>query len=103
MYFVFVLFVYLYCVNDDTLKKRKMDKEKVLGVVNEVIVDKLTQLIEEMSTNEFVDMIKDKLVENGIEFDEDNEEVIFEIVGTRVLPLLLKVCEWGIGKEIPTE
>jgi hypothetical protein len=85
------------------LKKRKMDKEKVLGVVNEVIVDKLTQLIEEMSTNEFVDMIKDKLVENGIEFDEDNEEVIFEIVGTRVLPLLLKVCEWGIGKEIPTE
>ena len=30
------------------LKKRKMDKEKVLGVVNEVIVDKLTQLIEEM-------------------------------------------------------
>lgn len=103
MYFVFVLFVYLYCVNDDTLKKRKMDKEKVLGVVNEVIVDRLTQLIEEMSTNEFVDMIKDKLVENGIEFDEDNEEVIFEIVGTRVLPLLLKVCEWGIGKEIPTE
>jgi hypothetical protein len=85
------------------LKKRKMDKEKVLGVVNEVIVDKLTQLIEEMSTNEFVDMIKDKLVENGIEFDEDNEEVIFEIVGTRVLPLLLKVCEWGIGKNIPTE
>jgi hypothetical protein len=31
-----------------------MNKEKVLGVVNDVIVDKLTQLIEEMSSNEFV-------------------------------------------------
>ena len=83
-----------------------MNKEKVLEVVNEVLVDKLTQLIEEMSSNEFVDMIKDKLVENGIEFDDENEndtEEIFNVIGTRVMPLLLKVCEWGIGKEIPTE
>jgi hypothetical protein len=83
-----------------------MNKEKVLNVVNEVMVDKITQLVEEMSTNEFVEMIKDKLVENGIEFDEENEEEseeIYEIVGSRVVPLLHKLCEWGIGKEIPTK
>jgi predicted house-cleaning noncanonical NTP pyrophosphatase (MazG superfamily) len=80
-----------------------MNKEKVTQVVTNVINDKITQLIEEMSTNEFVDMIKDKLVENGIEFDDDNEEEteeIFEIVGSRVVPLLHKMSEYIIGKEI---
>ena len=80
-----------------------MNKEKVTQVVTDVINDKITQLIEEMSTNEFVDMIKDKLVENGIEFDDYNEEEteeIFEIVGSRVVPLLHKMSEYIIGKEI---
>jgi predicted house-cleaning noncanonical NTP pyrophosphatase (MazG superfamily) len=80
-----------------------MNKEKVTQVVTDVINDKITQLIEEMSTNEFVDMIKDKLVENGIEFDDNNEEEseeIFEIVGSRVVPLLHKMSEYIIGKEI---
>ena len=68
--------------------------------------DKITQLIEEMSTNEVVDMIKDKLVENGIEFDDDNEEEseeIFEIVGSRVVPLLHKMSEYIIGVNIPID
>jgi len=83
-----------------------MNKEKVTQVVTDVINDKITQLIEEMSTNEFVDMIKDKLVENGIEFDNDNEEEveeIFEIVGSRVVPLLHKMSEYIIGVNIPID
>jgi hypothetical protein len=59
-----------------------------------------------MSTNEFVDMIKDKLVENGIEFDDNNEEEseeIFEIVGSRVVPLLHKMSEYIIGVNIPID
>ena len=36
-----------------------MNREKVLEVVNEVIVDRLTQLIEDMSNDEFVEMITD--------------------------------------------
>jgi hypothetical protein len=59
-----------------------------------------------MSTNEVVDMIKDKLVENGIEFDDDNEEEseeIFEIVGSRVVPLLHKMSEYIIGVNIPID
>ena len=83
-----------------------MNKEKVTEVVTDVINDKITQLIEEMSTNEFVDMIKDKLVENGIEFDNDNEEEveeIFEVVGSRVVPLLHKMSEYIIGVNIPID
>ena len=85
-----------------SLKKNTMNKEKVLEVVNDVIVDKLTQLIEEMSCNEFVDLIGDKLEEQGIviETDEEREELT-EVIGSRVLPLLHKVMEWGIGKELP--
>jgi hypothetical protein len=79
-----------------------MNKEKVLGVVNDVIVDKLTQLIEDMSTNEFVDLITDKLVEEGVVIEtEEDEEELRDLIGSRVLPLLHKVLEWGIGKELP--
>ena len=79
-----------------------MNKEKVLGVVNDVIVDRLTQLIEEMSCNEFVEEISDKLVEQGIVIEtEEDEEELRELIGSRVLPLLHKVMEWGIGKELP--
>jgi hypothetical protein len=82
-----------------------MNKEKVLEVVNEVIVDRLTQLMEEMSTNEFVEMITDMVQDQtGVVIeDEDEIEEITNIIGSRVVPLLHKICEWGIGKEIPTE
>ena len=111
MYFVFIFFVYLWCVNDDTLKKRKMNKEeKLLEIVNEVIVDRLTQLIEEMSDNEFVEMITDMYydktgenLDDGTNDEFDQNEFVNGVVGKRVIPLLHKICEWGIGKNIPTE
>jgi hypothetical protein len=88
------------------LKKRKMDKEKVLEVINGIIVDRLTQLIEDMSNHDFIEFVMDRLEQEGVVIDTENDDVvekIRDVVGTRVLPLLLKVCEWGIGKEIPTE
>lgn len=83
-----------------------MNEEKVLQVVNGIIIDRLTQLIEEMSNHDFIEFVMDRLEEEGVDVDTENEEVVEKItgiVGTRVLPLLHKVCEWGIGKEIPTE
>jgi hypothetical protein len=82
-----------------------MNKEQVLEVVNEVIVDRLTQLMEEMSNDEFVEMITDIVQDRtgSVIQDEDELEEIRDIIGSRVVPLLHKVCEWGIGKEIPTE
>jgi predicted house-cleaning noncanonical NTP pyrophosphatase (MazG superfamily) len=81
-----------------------MNKEKVLEVVNGVLVDHLTQLIEDMSSNEFVEMITDKLSEEGVEIEtEEDEEELKDLIGSRVLPLLHKVMEWGIGKELPKD
>jgi hypothetical protein len=83
-----------------------MNKEKVLEVVNGIVVDRLTQLIEDMSNHDFIEFVMDRLEEEGINIESDDEnsvEEITNIVGTRVLPLLLKVCEWSVGKEIPTE
>jgi hypothetical protein len=83
--------------------------EKVLEIVNGVITDRLTQLIEEMSDNEFVEMIGDmyfdqtgKNIEDDTDDDFDQHEYLNEIIGSRVLPLLHKLMEYGIGKDIPT-
>jgi 23S rRNA U2552 (ribose-2'-O)-methylase RlmE/FtsJ len=82
-----------------------MNKEKVLEVVNDVITERITSLIEEMSTNEFVEMISDMVYDqtgNSLETEEEQEELM-EIIGSRVIPLLHKMSEYMIGKEIPTK
>lgn len=82
-----------------------MNKEKVTEVVNEVIFDRITQLIEEMSTNEFVEMITDMVQDQtGVEIETDEErEEITDIIGSRVFPLLHKMNEYILGKTIPME
>lgn len=82
-----------------------MNKEKVLEVVNDVITHRITSLIEEMSTNEFVEMISDMVHDqtgNSLETEEEQEELM-EIIGDRVIPLLHKMSEYMVGKEIPTK
>ena len=79
-----------------------MNKENVLEVVNDVITDVLTQLMEDMSTNEFVEMICDKLVEQGITIETDEQvDEVKEVIGSRVIPLMVKIVEYGIGKDLP--
>lgn len=79
-----------------------MNKEIVLEVVNDVITDVLTQLMEDMSTNEFVEMICDKLVEQGITIETDEQvDEVKEVIGSRVIPLMVKIVEYGIGKDLP--
>jgi Mg/Co/Ni transporter MgtE len=77
-----------------------MNKEKMLEIVNEVINEKLENLMEEMSTNEFVEMITDMYVDQTGEVIEDTEEVQ-EIIGERVIPLLTKITEYVIGVDLP--
>ena len=85
-------------------------KEKVLEIVNDVITEKITGLVEEMSTNEFVEMIGDmyfdktgKNLEDDTDDEFDKDEYLNEIIGSRVIPLLHKLTEYMIGKSIPTE
>jgi hypothetical protein len=82
-----------------------MNREKLLEIVNEVINERLEQLIEEMSTNEFVEMITDKYVEKtGDDLEKNNfeyEDEIQEVIGERVVPLLTKITEYVIGVDLP--
>jgi hypothetical protein len=85
-------------------------KEKVLEIVNDVITEKITGLVEEMSTNEFVEMIGDmyfdqtgKNLEDDTDDEFDKDEYLNVIIGSRVIPLLHKLTEYMIGKSIPTE
>jgi hypothetical protein len=83
-----------------------MNKEKVTEVVNGIIVDQLTQMIEDMSNHDFIEMVMDRLEREGMKLDFENEEVqeeITEIVGSRVIPLMLKITEYVVGKSIPIE
>ena len=83
-----------------------MNKQVVLEMINDVIIDKLEQLMENLSTNEFVEELTDKLIESGVPIDTDDEEQmeeLNELIGSRVLPLSHKICEYGIGKEIPKD
>jgi hypothetical protein len=84
----------------------KKNVTQVTEVVNGIIVDQLTQMIEDMSNRDFIEMIMDRLEQEGIELDYENEEVqeeITEIVGSKVIPLMLKITEYVVSKSLPTE
>ena len=62
---------------------------KVNRIIDEKILNKLEQLVNELSTNEFVEEIGDEI------FEETGEEVdnLKEIIGERLTPLLIKFSQ----------
>jgi len=58
---------------------------KVNRIIDEKILNKLEQLVNELSTNEFVEEIGDEI------FEETGEEVdnLKEIIGERLTPMLI--------------
>ena len=82
----------------------KENQKKVTDVVKGFIIDRTTQMVEDMSNHDFIEQVMDRLEEEGVELDFDSEDIqeqITDLVGKQVLPLLLKLMEWGIGKELP--
>ena len=81
----------------------KKTKEKVQSIIENVIIQKLTDLVEGMSDNEFIEEISSRVYDEiGYDVNEKDEvEDLTELVGDKVLPLLHKILEYGIGKEIP--
>jgi tetrahydromethanopterin S-methyltransferase subunit G len=80
------------------------EQEKVTQVVKDIIVDRTTEMVENMSNHDFIEYVMDRLEEEGVKLDFENDEVqeeITDLVGKQVLPLLHKIMEWGIGKELP--
>jgi len=77
-----------------------MNREKVTQVVKGMIIDRLTEMVEDMSNHDFVENVMDRLENEGVVMDFENEEVqeeITELIGTQVIPLLTKVTEYVIG------
>jgi hypothetical protein len=62
---------------------------KVNQIIDVKIFDKLEQLVNELSTNEFVEEISDEI------FEETGEEVdnLKEVIGERLTPLLIKFSQ----------
>ena len=80
------------------------NKHKVTEVIKGIMVDRLSQLTEDMSNRDFIEFVMDRLEEEGVELDFEDEEVqeeITDLVGKEVLPLLFKILEWSVGKELP--
>lgn len=70
-----------------------MNREIVSEMVNDIINDKVTQFIESISCDEFIEEVTDRLIEGGIPVDVENEEEVEEvkeIIGGRVVEYLMK-------------
>ena len=80
----------------------KKTKEKVLSVIQNVIIEKITELVEGMSDNEFVDEVGSRVYDEiGYDVNEKDEvDELTELIGERVLPLLHKILEYGIENEV---
>ena len=59
---------------------------QVNQIIDQKILDKLEQLVEDLSTNEFVDEVGDEI------FEKSGEEVdnLKEIIGDRLTPILMR-------------
>ena len=83
-----------------------MNEEKVLEVVNGIIIDRINELVENMSNHDFVEYVMDRLEQEGVKIDTENDDVVEKIngvIGNRIFPLLHKLTEYLIGKTIPTK
>ena len=79
----------------------KKTKEKVLSVIQNVIIEKITELVEGMSDNEFVEEVGSRVYDEiGYDVNEKDEvDELTELIGERVLPLLHKIMEYGVECE----
>ena len=74
-------------------KTKIMNKEIVSDMVDDIISDKITQFIESISCDEFIEEVTDRLLEGGLHFDVEDEtqtEEVKEIIGNRVVEYLMK-------------
>jgi hypothetical protein len=86
----------------EPLKQRQMSKEIIQEVITDEINGRLVQLVEEMSTNEFIDLICDKVyTEKGIDYTDEMKEEIHSLCGDQVFPLVLKIMEHVSGIPLP--
>ena len=70
-----------------------MDKKIVTEMVNDIIEDKITQFIESMCCDEFIEEVTDRVIQGGVPVDVENEEEVEgvrEIIGSKVVSFITK-------------
>jgi hypothetical protein len=70
-----------------------MDKKIVTEMVNDIIEDKITQFIESISSDEFIEEVTDRVIQGGVPVDVENEEEVEgvrEIIGSKVVSFITK-------------
>ena len=69
---------------------------QVQKLVSDLVVDQITQMMEDMSSHDFIERIMDSLEQEGVELDFDNEntfEEVKDIVGEKVIPLMIEMTD----------
>lgn len=77
-------------------KSNTMSKTKQ-SVVLDIISEKLTNLLDEMSETEFVELVGDRIYDEVGETLDDEE--ITELIGDKVSPLLFKIGQWLVENQ----
>ena len=70
-----------------------MNKKIVSEMVNDIIEDKITQFIESISSDEFIEEVTDRVIQGGVPVDVENEEEVEgvrEIIGSKVVSFITK-------------
>ena len=83
-----------------------MDKKIVTEMVNDIIEDKITQFIESMCCDEFIEEVTDRIIEGGVPVDVENEEEVEgvrEIIGSKVVSFITKQILSTNGKTIEVD
>ena len=73
------------------LSKYNMDKKIVTEMVNDIIEDKITQFIENISSDEFIEEVTDRVIQGGVPVENEEEvEEVREIIGSKVVSFITK-------------
>ena len=68
-----------------------MDKKIVSEMVNDIIEDKITQFIESISSDEFIEEVTDRVIQGGVPVENEEEvEGVREIIGSKVVSFITK-------------
>ena len=60
-------------------------------MVNDIIEDKITQFIENISSDEFIEEVTDRIIEGGVPVENEEEvEEVREIIGSKVVSFITK-------------
>ena len=73
-------------------------------MVNDIIEDKITQFIENISSDEFIEEVTDRVIQGGVPVENEEEiEEVREIIGSKVVSFITKQILSTNGKTIEVD